>query len=110
MNRLTGLLEPETRRHVTIEPSILYFGTPVVLITTLSRDGTVNISPMSSAWALGDRVVLGCQAAGQGIENLRRQGECALSFPSSALWRKVETIARATGRRDVAGGQSRDRL
>src|SRR5260370_35832516 len=56
---------------------------------------------MSSAWALGARVVLGCQASGQVIENLRRQGECALNFPSSELWRKVEKIARATGRRQV---------
>jgi flavin reductase (DIM6/NTAB) family NADH-FMN oxidoreductase RutF len=56
---------------------------------------------MSSAWALGDRVVLGCQASGQGIANLRRNRECVLNFPSAALWRHVERIARATGRRDV---------
>lgn len=54
--------------HVTIEPSILYFGTPVVLITTLNEDGTANISPMSSAWALGRTVVLGLGASGQGRE------------------------------------------
>src|SRR5207245_1690755 len=31
----------------------------------------------------------------------RREKECALNFPSSALWRHVERIARATGRPDV---------
>ncbi|MBV8767865.1 MAG: flavin reductase family protein [Hyphomicrobiales bacterium] len=86
---------------LTIKPSILYFGTPVVLITTLNPDATVNISPMSSAWALGDRVVLGCTASGQGIENLRRERECVLNFPSPKLWRNVERIARATGKHDV---------
>jgi flavin reductase (DIM6/NTAB) family NADH-FMN oxidoreductase RutF len=101
MDFSTRSLAPEAQEHVTIKPTILYFGTPVVLITTLNPDGGVNISPMSSAWALGDRVVLGCQASGQGIENLRRQRQCVLNFPSSALWRKVERIARATGRRDV---------
>ena len=101
MNYLAKWREYQTPESVTIKPSILYFGTPVVLITTLNPDGSVNISPMSSAWALGDRVVLGCTASGQGIENLIRQGECALNFPSPALWRNVERIARATGRREV---------
>jgi flavin reductase (DIM6/NTAB) family NADH-FMN oxidoreductase RutF len=87
--------------HLSITPSVLYVGTPVVLVTTMNEDGSVNISPMSSAWALGDRVVLGFEASGQGIANLCRQGECGLSFPSPELWRRVEAIARATGRPDV---------
>lgn len=37
----------------TIEPKILYFGTPVALITTVDGDGKANIGPMSSVWALG---------------------------------------------------------
>ena len=36
--------------HQTIEPAILYFGTPVVLISTLNEDGSPNLAPMSSAW------------------------------------------------------------
>lgn len=87
--------------HVTIEPSILYFGTPVVLVTTLNEDGTANISPMSSAWALARRVVLGMGSAGQGAGNLRRTQDCVLNFPSSDLWSKVEKIAHATGRHPV---------
>jgi flavin reductase (DIM6/NTAB) family NADH-FMN oxidoreductase RutF len=34
---------------VTIAPSILYFGTTVVLISTENADGTPNLAPMSSA-------------------------------------------------------------
>ena len=41
--------------HRTIEPTILYFRTPVALISTLNEDGTPNIAPMSSAWWLGWR-------------------------------------------------------
>lgn len=36
--------------HLTISPSVLYFGTPVVLIVTRNPDGTPNVAPMSSAW------------------------------------------------------------
>lgn len=89
--------------HLTIQPSVLYFGTPVVLITTHNPSGTANITPMSSAWALGDRLVLGLGSAGQGAENLLREGECVLNLPSSELWPRVERIARATGRDPVPG-------
>jgi flavin reductase (DIM6/NTAB) family NADH-FMN oxidoreductase RutF len=36
--------------HIPVEPSILYFGPPVLLISTRNHDGTTNIAPMSSAW------------------------------------------------------------
>jgi len=32
----------------TVEPKILYFETPVALITTVDENGSANISPMSS--------------------------------------------------------------
>ena len=43
----------------TIEPAILYFGTPVVLVSTLNPDGTTNVAPISSAWWLGWSCLLG---------------------------------------------------
>jgi flavin reductase (DIM6/NTAB) family NADH-FMN oxidoreductase RutF len=89
---------PET---VTIQPSILYFGTPVALITTLNADSTANISAMSSAWALGDRVILGLGADGQCARNLGRTPECVINLPDGSLWRQVERIAPTTGREDV---------
>src|SRR4029453_11075439 len=55
----------ERMTHLTIEPSILYVGTPVALLSTANDDGTINLAPMSSAWALGDVVVLGVGEAGQ---------------------------------------------
>jgi flavin reductase (DIM6/NTAB) family NADH-FMN oxidoreductase RutF len=36
-----------------IEPAILYFGTPVVLIGSSNEDGSSNLAPMSSAWWVG---------------------------------------------------------
>ena len=32
----------------TIEPKILYFGTPVALISLLNEDGGTNLAPISS--------------------------------------------------------------
>ena len=83
------------RRRIT--PSVLYPGTPVLLMTTLNDDGSSNISPLSSFWALGNRVVLGLGTQGQGYRNLQLRNECVLNFPSSAQAAQVEAIARATG-------------
>ena len=45
--------------HAVADPAILYFGTPVVLISTLNEDGSPNLAPMSSAWWLGWGCMLG---------------------------------------------------
>jgi flavin reductase (DIM6/NTAB) family NADH-FMN oxidoreductase RutF len=87
--------------HKTVRPPVLYVGTPVVLITTCNEDGTANISPMSSAWALGDRFVLGISSTSQCHANILNERECVLNFPSASLWQSVERIARSTGRNPV---------
>lgn len=87
--------------HLPIEPSILYFGTPVALIATLNPDGSPNLAPMSSAWALGYTVVLGLGAEGQTVANMRRLPECTINLPDASLWRAVERLAPLTGRNPV---------
>ncbi|RZU14007.1 flavin reductase (DIM6/NTAB) family NADH-FMN oxidoreductase RutF [Kribbella rubisoli] len=87
--------------HLTIEPSILYVGTPVALLSTVNEDGTVNLAPMSSAWALGDVVVLGVGMTGQTAINLRSRPDVVINFPSPSQWEAVERIAGLTGRDPV---------
>lgn len=84
-----------------IQPKILYFGTPVVLLSTLNEDGTTNLTPMSSAWALGNRIVLGLGQGGKGLDNLLRCGECVVNLPDASLWEYVEKLARLTGAHPV---------
>ena len=45
--------------HRVIEPNILYFGTPVILISSLNEDGTPNLALMSSGWWLDQSCMLG---------------------------------------------------
>ncbi|WP_343124495.1 flavin reductase family protein [Rhodanobacter sp. C06] len=80
-----------------IRPSILYFGTPVVLITTRNPDGSANITPMSSAWALADRVTIGLTGGGQGLANLLRERECVLNLASESMREAVERLAPTSG-------------
>lgn len=81
----------------TIEPKILYFGTPVALITTLDVTGNANIGPMSSVWALGWTLMLGLECSSKTYQNLMRQKECVVNFPPSDLFGQVEKIAGLTG-------------
>ncbi|WJX08310.1 flavin reductase family protein [Bacillus cereus] len=84
-----------------IKPKILYYGTPVILLNSLNEDGTVNISPLSSSWALGDCIILGIGLGGKAIENLERHPECVINVPSPSLWENVEQLAPYTGKNPV---------
>lgn len=80
---------------------VLYFGTPVVLISTRNEDGTTNLAPMSSAWWLGQTCVLGLGDNSRTAANLHRERECVLNLPASTLADAVDRIALLTGRPDV---------
>ncbi|MDN0081746.1 flavin reductase family protein [Crenobacter sp. SG2305] len=81
----------------TIELSALYFGTPVMLISSLNPDGTSNLSPVSSYWALEDSLLVGLGTSGRCYHNLLSQPEAVLNLPDASLWTNVEAIAATTG-------------
>jgi flavin reductase (DIM6/NTAB) family NADH-FMN oxidoreductase RutF len=82
---------------MVIEPPVLYPGTPVVLMSSANDDGTTNLAPMSSAWALGKTAVLGLGLQGQTFRNLSARPDCVLNYASAPLWREVERLAPLTG-------------
>jgi flavin reductase (DIM6/NTAB) family NADH-FMN oxidoreductase RutF len=83
--------------HREIEPSILYFGTPVVVISTLNPNGSTNIAPMSSAWWLSWNCMLGLDQTSQTTQNLLRERECVLNLPSADLVGAINKLAKLTG-------------
>ncbi|CAD6545919.1 flavin reductase family protein [Paraburkholderia metrosideri] len=85
----------------TIEPKILYFGTPVALISSLNEDGTTNLAPISSFWALGWTFMLGLLDETKTAENLARHPECVINLPSPDMWKGVEKLAPLTGKDPV---------
>ncbi|MFJ3934265.1 MULTISPECIES: flavin reductase family protein [unclassified Streptomyces] len=87
--------------HVVPGLKVLYFGTPVVLVSSLNEDGTANLAPMSSAWWLGTSCMLGLGDNAQTTANLLREGECVLNLPSSAMVGAVDRIALTTGKPDI---------
>jgi flavin reductase (DIM6/NTAB) family NADH-FMN oxidoreductase RutF len=89
-------MQPESM-HISVAPSILYFGTPVVLISTRNLDGTTNVAPMSSAWWLGWNCMLGLGARSHTAQNLLREKECVLNLPSITEVAAVNRLARLTG-------------
>lgn len=85
----------------TIEPKILYFGTPVAMISSLNEDGETNIAPMSSFWALGWTFLLGINESTQTADNLRRHPECVVNLPAPEMWPQIETLAPLTAKNPV---------
>lgn len=86
---------------IEIDPAILYWGTPVTLISTLNDDGTANLAPMSSVWWLGWGCMLGMTESSQTVVNMRRTGECVLNLPSAEQVDNVNAIAGTTGANPV---------
>jgi flavin reductase (DIM6/NTAB) family NADH-FMN oxidoreductase RutF len=87
--------------HRTIEPTILYFGTPVALISTINPDGTANLAPMSSACWLGWTCMLGLGQMSQTSDNLIRTRECVINLPSANMVEHVDRLAMTTGKNPV---------
>ncbi|MCV2353628.1 flavin reductase family protein [Paucibacter sp. B2R-40] len=83
--------------HRTIEPAIHYWGTPVLIISSLNEDGSANLAPMSSAWWLGWSCMLGLDASSQTLANLRRQRECVLNLASVNEADAVNRLALTSG-------------
>jgi hypothetical protein len=70
--------EPSRSAHVVLEPAIVYFRTPVVLVSSLNEVGTPNLAPRLSAWWLGERCPVGFAARSKTAQNIQRTGECVL--------------------------------
>ena len=91
--------------HKIAEPSILYFGTPVVLISTVNESGTYNLAPISSIFWLGWRCIIGISAFSKTTENLLRNREGVLNLPSAAQARNVNALALTTGSNPIPEGK-----
>jgi len=93
--------EMSRTRFRAIEPKILYFGTPVALISSLNQDGETNLAPISSFWTLGWTTMLGLLDETKTADNLRRHPECVVNLSSPEMWEQVERLAPLTGRNPV---------
>ena len=100
-------METLDRTHVVTDPAILYFGTPVVLLSTVNADGSPNLAPISSVFWLGHQAMLGINRRSQSWANLARTGEVAVALPSEAQVAAVNRLALTTGRDPVSERQQR---
>lgn len=87
--------------HKISEPAILYFGTPVVLISTVNGNGSYNLAPMSSVFWLGWRCIIGLGMSSKTTENLLRTRQCVLNLPSVHEAAAVDQLALTTGTNPV---------
>jgi flavin reductase (DIM6/NTAB) family NADH-FMN oxidoreductase RutF len=85
--------------HSIISPGILYWGTPIVLVSSENEDGSHNIAPISSAFWLGHRCMLGFGVGSQTPNNIFARKQCVLNLPngSEAMANRINAIARTTG-------------
>ncbi len=95
------------KTNIAIEPPILYFGTPVVLNSTENPNGTFNLAPISSAFWLGWRCMLGIEAASQTAQNLMRTREIVINLVEDTQVNVVNRLALLTGANPVPAGKTK---
>ncbi|UKZ96261.1 uncharacterized protein TrAFT101_011061 [Trichoderma asperellum] len=91
--------------HSIISPGILYFGTPVVLITSQNEDGPDNICAISSVFWLGHRCILGFGAGSKTPQNILRTGQCVVNLPDDSMARHINLLATTTGSKNVSASK-----
>ncbi|MFI5695802.1 flavin reductase family protein [Kribbella sp. NPDC051586] len=85
-----------------MEPKVLYFGTPVVLISSFNPDGSTNLAPMSSAWWLGYTAMLGMGTSAQTVKNLVERPEIVLNLVDPDMVAALDRIALLTGSQEMS--------
>jgi flavin reductase (DIM6/NTAB) family NADH-FMN oxidoreductase RutF len=93
--------------NISVEPPILYWGTPVVLNSTENPNGTFNLAPISSAFWLGWRCMLGFEASSQTAQNLLRTGEIVVNLVDDSQVDAINRLSMLTGTNPVPDGKSR---
>jgi flavin reductase (DIM6/NTAB) family NADH-FMN oxidoreductase RutF len=83
--------------HTAVPLKVLYFGTPVVVVSSLNPDGTTNVAPMSSAWWLGQDAMLGLAKESRTTDNLLRDDECVLNLVPATMAAGVDRLALLSG-------------
>lgn len=92
------MTDPETEPGFqTITPKILYFGTPVAIVTSMNEDESANLAPISSFWALGWTLLLGLLNDTKTLANLSANPDCVVNLPPPELWPQVERLAPLPG-------------
>jgi flavin reductase (DIM6/NTAB) family NADH-FMN oxidoreductase RutF len=87
--------------HSIISPAILYWGTPVVIVSSENEDGTTNIAAMSSAFWLGHHCMLGFGSGSKTPQNIARTKQCVLNLPDDSMTDCINALSVTTGTEKV---------
>jgi flavin reductase (DIM6/NTAB) family NADH-FMN oxidoreductase RutF len=71
------------------------------LVSSLNEDGTTDLAPISSFWALGWTMTLGLLTETKTADNFATHKECVVNIPGPESWEKVEKLAPLTGKNPV---------
>lgn len=81
-----------------IEKESLYYGFPVVLMTTKDiTSNQDNITVISSSWTLDKTIVIGLGLNNKGLINLKVGSAATFNIADANIWQQIESIAKTTG-------------
>src|SRR5262249_51611474 len=87
--------------YLEVSPNILYFCTPVALLTSMNPDGSVNDAAMPSASALGWSLRVGLGAGGAAVRTLAAHPEVVVNVRGRVLMRAPDELGYLTAMNPV---------
>ena len=93
--------KPELIMHQIIDPAILYWASAVIIVSTTNLDRTTNLAPMSLAWWLGQRGILGLAAQSQTIIDLQQTKQCVINLPCNTMLPQINALAKMSGTQNL---------
>ncbi|MTK10236.1 MAG: flavin reductase family protein [Hungatella sp.] len=84
-------------KKVNVNFEKLYYGFPVVLVSYYEKDGTPNVTTVSSSYTLKDMMALGFSSKGYGIKQIKEVSDFVVNIADSSMEEAVNFCGSKTG-------------
>lgn len=82
-------------------PNMFYYGFPIVLLSTIDKEGKANVTPISCSFTIGTNAVIALVKLNKVYHNVMEMPEVVFNFPTAAMWEQVDTIGPYTAQNPV---------
>lgn len=84
-------------KKVKVNYEKLYYGFPVILVSYYDKDGTPNVTTITSSYTLKDMVALGFISRGYAINQIKEVSDFVINLADSKLVQEVEFCGKNSG-------------
>ncbi|AUB31239.1 flavin reductase [Spiroplasma floricola] len=77
----------------------LYWGFPIVVISSLNDKNKTDITPISSIYNVNDSIMIGLNISSKAYENIKLNKKAIINIVPDSMWSNIEKIAKYTAKK-----------